>query len=39
MSAAIPHDFRSGDRTRLIFGALIVVIACQGWLIFEKAIN
>lgn len=39
MSGTNPHDFEIGNRTRLIFGALILVIACQGWLIFEKAIN
>ncbi|NRD90103.1 hypothetical protein C8024_12495 [Sphingopyxis sp. BSNA05] len=27
------------DRTRFIFATLLLVIACQFWLIFEKAIN
>lgn len=39
MSADYHHDLKIGNRTRLIFGALLVVIACQGWLIFQKAIN
>lgn len=39
MSTADTRNFEVGARTRLIFGVLIVVIACQFWLIFEKAIN
>ncbi|CAO1653951.1 ArnT family glycosyltransferase [Parasphingorhabdus sp. NYA22] len=39
MSAANMHDYQSANRTRLISGVLIAVIACQGWLIFQKAIN
>jgi len=39
MSIANSHVSESANRTRLIVGVLILVVICQGWLIFEKAIN
>lgn len=39
MSIANMHDSEMVKRTRLILGVLVVVIACQGWLIYQKAIN
>ena len=39
MSATIPHGLASSHRTRIIIGALIVAVAGQSWLIFQKAIN
>ncbi|NCN84858.1 MAG: hypothetical protein GW808_04285 [Sphingomonadales bacterium] len=39
MSKINPTDFEAGSRTHVIIAALILIIAAQGWLIFEKAIN